>query len=198
VSEPSPDRRSEPVRGEAAVKRALLEAAADLIAEVGPTTLSLREVARRAGVNHGQIHHYFGSKRALLVETMRLLARDHQANMLEISGGDPVPPALSLAEDPRYWRALCHVVLEGDLELARVEIDEGVSVPRGALAALRARRGGEGDDEDFRVRFAALAALQLGWVALEDFVVMQAELEDMDREELRRRVRRVIASLLSG
>ena len=178
------------------MKRALLEAAADCMAELGPTTLSLREVARRAGVNHGQVHHYFGSKRALLVEAMRKLARDHQANMLEISGGAPVPPALSLAEDPRYWRALCHVVLAGDLDLARVEIDEGVSVPHGALAALREQRGISADDVDFRVRFAALAALQLGWVALEDFIVMQAELEDVDREEVRRRLRGIIASLL--
>lgn len=207
------------VRGEAAVKAALLEATADLLAAVGPTTLSLREVARRAGVNHGQIHHYFGSKRALLVEAMRKLARDHHASMRALSGGDPVPRALSLAEDPRYWRALCHVVLEGDLDLARIEIDEGVSVPRGALESLLRDRGRDPDAEgsvrdeaegsvrdeaegsdpydlDFRVRFAATAALQLGWVALEDFVLMLAEIEDVDRDDVRRRVRRIVASLL--
>ncbi len=186
----------EPVRGEAAVKAALLEATADLLAAVGPTTLSLREVARRAGVNHGQIHHYFGSKRGLLVEAMKQLARDHRTNMRALSGGDPVPRALSLAEDPRYWRALCHVVLEGDLELARVEIDEGVSVPRDALESLLRERNIDPDDVEFRVRFAAVAALQLGWVALEDFVLLQAGLEDADRDAVRSQVRRLIASLM--
>ena len=188
--------RSDPVRGEAAVKTALLDATADLLAAVGPATLSLREVARRAGVNHGQIHHYFGSKRGLLVEAMKKLARDHRNNMRALSGGDPVPRALSLAEDPRYWRALCHVVLAGDIELARVEIDEGLSVPRDALEALLRARDIDPGDLDFRVRFAAMAALQLGWVALEDFVLMQAGLEDADRDDVRRRVRRVIADLI--
>jgi hypothetical protein len=103
-----------------------------------------------------------------------------------------------LAEDPRYWRALCHVVLAGDLELARIEIDEGVSVPRGALAALMRSRGVDADDLDFRVRFAAMAALQLGWVALEDFIVMQADLEGVDREQVRSRVRKLVPSLLRG
>lgn len=186
----------EGVRGEAAVKAALLDATADLLAAVGPTALSLREVARRAGVNHGQIHHYFGSKRALLVEAMRKLARDHRASMRVLSGGEPVPRALSLAEDPRYWRALCHVVLQGDLELARIEIDEDISVPRDALASLMDERGLASDDLDFRVRFAAVAALQLGWVALEDFVLLLAGLEATDREEVRRRVRRLVAQLL--
>ena len=118
------------VRGEEAVKSALEDATADLLAEVGPSALSLREVARRAGVNHGQIHHYFGSKRSLLVAGMRKLAREHYESTMERSGGNPIPPALSIAEDGRYWRAVCRVVMEGDLELARVEIDEGVSVPR--------------------------------------------------------------------
>ena len=189
----------EAVRGEAAVKAALLEATADLLASVGPTTLSLREVARRAGVNHGQVHHYFGSKRGLLLEAMRMLARDHLANMRAISGGDAVPKALSLAQDPRYWRALCHVVLAGDLELARVELDLGVSVPRGALDSLLRERppASESDELDFRVRFAAAAALQLGWVALEEFVVTLAEIDGADRDEVRRQVRRLVASLLS-
>ena len=179
------------------MREALLAAAADCLAEVGPTQLSLREVAKRAGVNHGQVHHYFGSKRALLVETMRRLARTHLANMESLSDGDGVPRALSLAADPSYWRALCHVVLEGDLELARLEIDDGVSIPRRALAALQEQRG-SGDDMDFRIRFAAVVAMQLGWVAFEDLVVMQADLEDADREGVRRGVRRLIASLIGS
>ena len=50
----------ESIRGECAVRTALLEAACDMLAEVGPKSLSVRRLAERAGVNHGQIHHYFG------------------------------------------------------------------------------------------------------------------------------------------
>ncbi|WP_245570342.1 TetR/AcrR family transcriptional regulator [Microbacterium luticocti] len=43
----------------------LLSAAADEIARNGPETLSLRELARRAGVTHGAPAHHFGSRRGL-------------------------------------------------------------------------------------------------------------------------------------
>jgi AcrR family transcriptional regulator len=48
------------------LRRALLEAAAATIAEEGPATLSLRELARRAGVSHTAPAHHFGDKRGLL------------------------------------------------------------------------------------------------------------------------------------
>jgi AcrR family transcriptional regulator len=46
--------------------RTLIAAAVDLIDEVGPAALSLREVARRAGVSHGAPAHHFGDKAGLL------------------------------------------------------------------------------------------------------------------------------------
>jgi AcrR family transcriptional regulator len=46
--------------------RALLEAAVEAIAEVGPAAVSLRELARRAGVSHAAPTHHFGDKAGLL------------------------------------------------------------------------------------------------------------------------------------
>ncbi len=45
---------------------ALRAAAAELVAERGPTGFSLREVARRAGVSHGAPAHHFGTSKGLL------------------------------------------------------------------------------------------------------------------------------------
>ena len=45
---------------------ALRAAAAELVAERGPTGFSLREVARRAGVSHSAPAHHFGGSRGLL------------------------------------------------------------------------------------------------------------------------------------
>ena len=187
--------QAEPVRGVDAVKSALVEAAAERLSEVGPRAVSVRDVARRAGVNHGQIHHYFGGKRALLRAAMLHLAAQHFEHQTELSGGRPIPRALSLAEDPRYWRAICRAVMEGDLELAGVEIEAGLSVPRRALAALMERDGADADDLDFKARFAAVAALSLGWVALEDFVVMLVDVGEGDREALRERIKQIAESL---
>jgi AcrR family transcriptional regulator len=48
------------------LRRALLDAAASAIEESGVTALSLRALARRAGVSHGAPAHHFGDKAGLL------------------------------------------------------------------------------------------------------------------------------------
>jgi TetR/AcrR family transcriptional regulator, repressor for neighboring sulfatase len=51
---------------------ALLAAAIELFAEHGPASVSIRDVARHAGVNHGLVHRHFGSKDDLLAEAVEV------------------------------------------------------------------------------------------------------------------------------
>ena len=51
---------------QAEVKTRLFDAAAELLHEAGPSKLSLREVARRAGVSHAAPYNHFENKEALL------------------------------------------------------------------------------------------------------------------------------------
>jgi AcrR family transcriptional regulator len=48
------------------LRPALMTAALGAIAEVGPSALSMRDVARRAGVSHAASAHHFGDKAGLL------------------------------------------------------------------------------------------------------------------------------------
>jgi AcrR family transcriptional regulator len=48
------------------LRREILDAALDEICERGPVTLSMRELARRAGVSHSAPGHHFGDKAGLL------------------------------------------------------------------------------------------------------------------------------------
>src|SRR5689334_25241030 len=48
------------------LRRAILSAALDVIATDGPTALSLRDLARRAGVSHAAPAHHFKDKAGLL------------------------------------------------------------------------------------------------------------------------------------
>jgi AcrR family transcriptional regulator len=48
------------------LRRVLLDATVDVIAESGPVGFSLRELARRAGVSHGAPAHHFADKAGLL------------------------------------------------------------------------------------------------------------------------------------
>lgn len=76
------------------LSRALLDAAAEVIAEVGPSQMSLREVARRSGVSNAAPAHHFGDKAglftALAAEGYDLLAaalgevREHTDSFVEV------------------------------------------------------------------------------------------------------------------
>jgi AcrR family transcriptional regulator len=61
------------------LRRALLNAALQVLTEQGPAGLTLRAVARRAGVSEAAPYHHFASKaalvEALVVETLQLLAQ---------------------------------------------------------------------------------------------------------------------------
>jgi AcrR family transcriptional regulator len=49
-----------------ALRRALLDAVAEIVREQGPEAVTLRECARRAGVSHSAAAPHFGDKRGLL------------------------------------------------------------------------------------------------------------------------------------
>ena len=61
--------------GREAVKKALIEAAAPLIAKHGVEGITTRSIAKAARVNHGLINRHFGSKDTLVREVARSLAR---------------------------------------------------------------------------------------------------------------------------
>ena len=67
----------------AAAEEALLDAAEQLLVEVGHAGITTRRLAEAAGVNHGLVHYYFGSNENLLARalerfTARLIARQRE------------------------------------------------------------------------------------------------------------------------
>src|SRR6202007_2821851 len=76
------------------LRPALLRAAVEVIGQSGPAAMSLREVARRAGVSHAAAAYHFGDKAGLLTavaaQGYRMLteelrsARDARSGFLEV------------------------------------------------------------------------------------------------------------------
>jgi AcrR family transcriptional regulator len=56
------------------VVEALLDAAERLLAHAGPGEVSLRSIARAAGVNHGLVHRHFGTRDDLIERLMERMA----------------------------------------------------------------------------------------------------------------------------
>ena len=71
------------------LREALLEAAIRLVAEVGPTGFTLREVARRAGVSHNAPYRHFRDKDELLAAVAAQGFRELKQAMLDASKSQP-------------------------------------------------------------------------------------------------------------
>jgi len=176
-------------RGSQAVKSALINAARAMLAEVGPSAMSVRTVANRAGVNHGQVHHYFGGKQGLVEAAMHSLAQEHFDLAHARSRGKPVPEPLTLGEDWQYLRAIVHSVLDGDLATATREIEQGISIADESRRYLTQKFDRDGVPVDVKARIAITCAMELGWAALEPYILQIADVREDEVDEVRDRAR---------
>ncbi|MGA0862511.1 MAG: TetR family transcriptional regulator [Ilumatobacteraceae bacterium] len=181
--------------GRVSAEQRLVEAAAEMLAEVGPRAMSVRQVAERAGVNHGLVHHYFGGKDGLLRAAMRRLVSDHERWAREVSGGGPFPVPMALGGDQRYLRAVVRSLLDGETDLALTELSSGVSVPRQAMEAEVARRGLDAADVETKATVGAAMALEMGWAALEEFIFAVTGTTADEADNVRTRVRELRAGI---
>jgi AcrR family transcriptional regulator len=82
---------------------ALMDAAEQLLYEVGYAGVSTRSLAEAAGMNHGLVHYYFGSMDELLAQTLQRFV-EQLATALEALYADP---NLTFAEKwrlgARFW-----------------------------------------------------------------------------------------------
>jgi len=161
--------------GREEVERALVEAAAVLFGARGPEAVSVRDIATEAGVNHGLVHRYFGSKDGLLGAVLDRLAADVADHL---AAGDASPREVDVVD--RYWRVLARAILDGK-QVATLQHDFPTV---GLLKDALAREHGYDEREAAR-RTAHILALELGWRMFEPFLVTSAQLA-ADDESARR------------
>jgi len=165
---------------------ALVEAARELFAERGPAAVSLRDVAKRAGVNHGLIHHYIGSRDDLLrlvFTTSTARARD------EIDGTIGAADAVRVlrkvgGDNDEYTRLLAWALLEG----------HDPADFHGRSAALDAIAG---DSRDVRVALAIAMVQALGWKLFGRYALIAAGLSDDDADAVRARAEALVDELVT-
>lgn len=151
-------------------KSAILAAAWQRYASIGPDGTSVREVASDAGCNHALIARYFCSKDGLVAAVVRRLEQgvDAAADQALASGGDPVLELLATARKDRSCVQLLVRSGLGDLG------DTGCPAARHAMRILSATQPGvtPGDRGALRSRLCTYgaASLVLGWLTYEDFV----------------------------
>jgi AcrR family transcriptional regulator len=177
-------------RGREGAIEAILDAARALFAERGPNAVSLRDVARRAGLNHGLIHHYIGTREDLL----RLVfssSSEHARREVEGAAG-PVDALRAMrhtaGDRDDYSRLLAWALLEG-----RDPVEFHGRSP--ALDAI-VRASGE-DSRELRLALAAAVVQTLGWKLFGDYAIAAAGLDGEDRDAVRRETEQMIDRLVT-
>lgn len=104
--------------GKEAVRKALLDAATRLLARRGPASVSVREIATEAGVNHGLVHRHFGSKEGLLSAVLERLSAKLDAALGSDADELPLPGLIERTfaasrTHRMYWQVLARAILEG-------------------------------------------------------------------------------------
>ncbi|MFE3259264.1 helix-turn-helix domain-containing protein [Nocardia sp. NPDC059091] len=172
--------------GRDAVVSAVLTHAADLFAERGPAATSIRDIADRAGVNHGLVFRHLGAKDKVVTAVLDHLATETAA--LAAAG------ALS-ADDPRlrrHWSVLARAILDG---YPVGQMQSRFPVIESLIDQARTQHA---DDRDAAMAVANVAAFMLGWQLFEPFLRNAAGLDDMPTEQLRRAVGTEAAAILRG
>lgn len=126
------------------LRERVLETSRELLAEGGLAALSMREVARRAGVTHQAPYHHFPDKESIVAELVtegfeELARRLHSA--VEIACADGKSEVLRGAADAYLGFALEHPAVFR--VMFRPELCDPARFPRAQAAAENARAGCE-------------------------------------------------------
>ena len=174
------------------VEEKLLASAGELLARYGPKAISNREIANHAGVNHGQIHHYFGSQRELLKKAITKLAVEHWQRT-NIEGYQP----LGLGIDKTYITAIIRCAIDGDLDLATIELDQGLSVPRKITKEFYKDNLENIDNIEAKSRMAMIMSSEIAWALLEPYLIITLEIKDKEKDKVKNRIIEFISNFFN-
>lgn len=179
------------MRGRINVEHKLLNAACRLLAKKGPNGVSNRDIAKHAGVNHGQIHHYFGSKRGLLEAAISKLAYDHWEHT-QLDGMTP----LALGKDQTYILAVIRCAIDGELELATLELRKDISVPRQSLKKLLKNRAVNETEVEVKGRMATAMAIELAWAISESYITAMVDIKPNEVDTVKQKMVDILMSIV--
>lgn len=173
------------IRGREEVEEALVQSATQLFSERGLSAISVRDIAHRAGVNHGLVHRHFGSKMGLVQAVSSRLLQDIRAASRESPEGSGLFPDLFQAsrEQRDLMRIRMYALLEGhsirDIQGEFHVADHMKNAFRRAEAEDKLAPGLTPE-----LATASLLAASMGWMMFEPFLLEAAGLESSESDSL--------------
>ena len=176
--------KSNKTKGRQNVEKKLIESAAVLVGSIGPNQLTIRDVADHAGVNHAQIHHYFGGKDGLLIATYKLLAFEHveQLQRRNVSPDNMIKEPLSEITN-NYFRAVIRAVLDNRMDLVRVQVDSDLSMSKKTLDQLVKLKNKKKPTAEMKAAIALIMVVEFGFASMKLYIM---EVLDINEQEMKK------------
>lgn len=171
--------------GKAAVTDALIEATIELFIEKG-LSMSVREIASRAGVNHGLVHTYFGSKDTLVATALDVV---NQRAAAESDHRGYPPPDLAERRGGELAKAVARSLLEDERDPFPAH-----RISASWRAALTADRPDLSSDE-IEERVIIASTLGLGWALFADQLCVTNDISPERRAEIAKTVAQTVAEI---
>lgn len=170
--------------GREAVVAAVLAGATDLFVERGPAATSIRDIADRAGVNHGLVFRHFGTKEKVVGAVLDQLGTQ-AATMADSGELTPTDPRLR-----RHWVVLARCILDG--------FPVGELQYRFPLVTRLVEQVGDRVDgqRDAALLVGHVAALELGWQLFAPFLRVATGLQDIPDADLQHAIDALAAQIL--
>lgn len=177
-------------------ERALKEALLRLLEHRSAEAISVRDIAAEAGVNHGLIHHYFGSKEGLI----RAVAKEISAEVYESYSEYPSAAEFFalLRARPALAAAVARLALDGPTDLLEQAAPPDFHLDK-AIARLQslAERVPIVGQVDGYVVNGMLAAAMLGWFAFKPLLELGYRIPE-DADDQLARLLQMLDQLLDG
>ena len=171
-------------KGRQNVEKKLIESAAVLVGAIGPNQLTIRDIADHAGVNHAQIHHYFGGKDGLLIATYKLLAFEHveQLQRRNVTPDNMIKEPLSEITN-NYFRAVIRAVLDNRMDLVRVQVDSDLSMSKKTLDQLVTLKNKKKPSAEMKAAIALIMVVEFGLASMKPYIM---EVLDINEQEMKK------------
>jgi AcrR family transcriptional regulator len=159
-------------------RAALLTAATEMVVESGSPNITVRDVAARAGINHGLVHRYFGTKDTLIAAVIDEISAAVTAELAKDEGGATVVAGDSVGT---LARLIGHAMVSGGDDVGA----DGRPHPVADLLVQRLQDRSGMTERNARVTAAQIVAMVLGWRLNEPFLITACGLDAAEVDTLR-------------
>ena len=176
--------KSNKTKGRQNVEKKLIESAAVLVGSIGPNQLTIRDIADHAGVNHAQIHHYFGGKDGLLTATYKLLAFEHieQLQRRNVSVDNLIREPLGDITN-NYFKAIIRAVLDNRMDLVRVQVDSNLSMSKKTLDQLVKLKNEKKPTAEMKAAIAIVMVVEFGLASMKPYIMEVLDINEKDMKK---------------